>query len=138
MKAWSVQQKNKGNPKLLKQSNHAPATWGPPYNLYQWEMNAVFGQESESFFQKSGIIQSSVNTMQTNFVLKMDFGAQGSDTQRIQVAPSYADVNGAKCNGAFDDVELYNPAVIFEVCAYCKFDKVIIFNETSGSIRSEC
>ena len=64
----------------------------------------------------------------------MDFGAQGSDTQRV---PNYVDVNGVIHAAAFDDVEEYDPAVIFEVRAYCMFDKVIAFDETSGSIRSE-
>ena len=64
MEAWSVHQKTEGNPTLLKR-NYAPATWGPLYNLYQYERYAVFGQELESFSQKSGI-------MQTTFVLEMD------------------------------------------------------------------
>ena len=88
MEAWSVHQKTEGNPTLLKCSNYAPATWGPPYNMYQWERNAVFGQELESFAQKSCIIQSGINTMQTTFVLELDFGAQGSHLTTVPVAPN--------------------------------------------------
>ena len=128
-------------PKEIQHFSNGPTTLqllgGPPYNMYQWERNAVFGQELESFSQKSGIIQSGVNTMQTTFVLEMDFGAQGCDTQQVQVSPNYVDSNGVVRAAAVDDVELYDPAVIFEVRAYCMFDKVIAFDETSGSIRSE-
>ena len=137
MEAWSVHQKTEGNPTLLKRNNYAPATWGPPYNLYQYERNAVFGQELESFSQKSGIIQSGINTMQTTFVLEMDFGPQGSNIQTIQVSPQYLDVNLQLRAGLSEDVPLYDANQIFEVRAYCMFDKVIAFDETSGSIRSE-
>ena len=137
MEAWSVHQKTEGNATLLRRDNYAPLMWGPPYNLYSYERNAVFGQELESFSQKSGIIQSGINTMQTTFVLELDFGGQGSQTQTIQVSPNYYDVNGAFRVAATEDIDTYNAANIFEVRAYCMFDKVIAFDETSGSIRSE-
>ena len=97
----------------------------------------MFGQELESFSQKSGIIQSGINTMQTTFVLEMDFGGQGSHTQTVHVSPNYVDVNGVVRPAVTEDVATYNAANIFEVRAYCMFDKVIAFDETSGSIRSE-
>ena len=126
-----------GNHTLLQRTNYAPGVWGPPFNHYVYERNAVFGQELESFPQKSGIIQSGINTMQTTFLLELDFGSQGSDTQRIHACPNYVDATGAARLGTFDDVELYNAGQIFEVRAYCMFDKVIAFDETSRSIRSE-
>ena len=75
--------------------------------------------------------------MQTTFVLEMDFGAQGSNTVTTQVSPNYIDSNGFAWGAVFDDVEVYKADDIFEVRAYCMFDKVIAFDETSGSIRSE-
>ena len=111
--------------------------WGLPYNLYSYERNAVFGQELESFSQKSGIIQSGINTMQTTFVLEMDFGAQGSDEREMYVSPNFVDSTGNVEDAETDNVDLYAVAEIFEVRAYCMFDKVIAFDETSGSIRSE-
>jgi len=137
MEAWSVHQKTEGNATLLRRDNYAPLMWGQPYNLYSYERNAVFGQELESFSQKSGIIQSGINTMQTTFVLELDFGGQGSQTQTIQVSPNYYDVQGLFRAADEEDVDTYNAANIFEVRAYCMFDKVIAFDETSGSIRSE-
>jgi hypothetical protein len=137
MEAWSVHQKTEGNATLLKRNNYAPGIWGPPFNHFQWERNAVFGQELESFSQKSGIIQSGINTMQTTFVLEMDFGAQGSDEKEVYVSPNYTDSTGTNQDAETDNVEMYAAAEIFEVRAYCMFDKVIAFDETSGSIRSE-
>ena len=137
MEAWLVHQKTEGNPTLLKRNNYAPGCWGSPYNLYSFERNAVFGQELESFSQKSGIIQSGVNTMQTTFVLELDFGAQGSHIQTTPVAPNYVDSTNVIRAGQLDDILVYDAAQIFELRAYCMFDKVIAFDETSGSIRSE-
>ena len=97
----------------------------------------MFGQELESFSQKSGIIQSGINTMQTTFVLELDFGGQGSDIHTINVSPNNMDTNGTFRAAATEDIALYNAANIFEVRAYCMFDKVIAFDETSGSICSE-
>ena len=67
----------------------------------------------------------------------MDFGSQGSNIQTIQIAPNYIDVNGVARAGLTEDVPMYDATQIFEVRAYCMFDKVIAFDETSGSIRSE-
>ena len=47
------------------------------------------------------------------------------------------DVNAALRAAVTEDIASYNAANIFEVRAYCMFDKVIAFDETSGSIRSE-
>jgi len=69
--------------------------------------------------------------------LELDFGQQGSDEIRSDACPNYVSSGGNLIPSTFDDVELYNPANIFEVRAYCMFDKVIAFDETSGSIRSE-
>ena len=137
MEAWSVHQKTEGNATLIKRSNYAPAMWGPPYNHYQYERNAVFGQELESFSQKSGIIQSGINTMQTTFVLELDFGSQGSNILTRYSAPSYVDVTGTARAAVGDNVDLYQTDEIHELRAYCMFNKVIAFDETSGSIRSE-
>jgi len=68
---------------------------------------------------------------------ELDFGSQGSNIQTIQIAPNYVDSTGAVRAGLAEDVPLYDATQIFEVCAYCMFDKVIAFDETSGSIRSE-
>ena len=58
MEAWSVHQKTEGNATLITRTNYAPGMFGPPTYMYQYERNAVFGQELESFSQKSGIFQS--------------------------------------------------------------------------------
>ena len=55
------------------------------------------------------------NTMQTTFVLEKDFGAQGSNTQRIYASPNYVSSAGLLVNGTFDIVELYDATQIFEV-----------------------
>ena len=107
---------------------------GPPYNLYQYERNAVFGQELESFSQKSGIIQSGINTMQTTFVLEMDCG---SSEVEIYSAPHDLDSTATECDANVDVYNTYTAGKISEVWAYCMFDKVIAFDETSGLIRSE-
>ena len=67
----------------------------------------------------------------------MDFGSQDFNIQNIQIAPNYVDVTGTIRAGIAEDVPLYDATQIFEVRAYCMFDKVIAFDETSGSIRSE-
>ena len=70
-------------------------------------------------------------------MLEMDFGAQGSDEREVYTSPNFIDSTGAAHAAETDNVELYAVAEIFEVRAYCMFDKVIAFDETSGSIRSE-
>ena len=44
------------------------------YGCWNRENSVIFGQELKSFNQKSGIIQSGVNTMQVTFVLEFNFG----------------------------------------------------------------
>ena len=110
--------------------------------MYGTEYNAIFGQELESFSQKSGILQSGCNTMQTTFVLERDFGSVGSNIVNYPCAPAYttqAPAPGAPAAVAAvtEAVSTYVLADIFELRAYCMFDKVIAFDETSGSIRSE-
>ena len=60
-------------PSLIQPSNYCPGRFDPYTGFYQSENTAIFGQELESFNQKSGIIQSGVNTMQTTFVLELQF-----------------------------------------------------------------
>jgi hypothetical protein len=87
LEAWSVHHKSDGNPTLLTLESYAPARFSnapSDYRMYQKEYNAVFGQELESFTQKSGIIQSGINTMQTTFVLELEFG---QNTRQMVVSP---------------------------------------------------
>ena len=70
-------------------------------------------------------------------MLELDFGLQGSDEQRIYASPNYITLGGAPINETFNDLEVYNTDKIFEVHAYCMLDKVIAFDETSGSFFSE-
>jgi hypothetical protein len=124
LEAWSVHHKSDGNPTLLTLENYAPARFSDSdYGMYQKEYNAVFGQELESFTQKSGIIQSGINTMQTTFVLELEFG---QNTRSINVAPA-----------ATENCILYKTGSPYELRAYVMYDKVIAFDETSGSIRAE-
>ena len=72
--------------------------------------------------------------MQTTFVLEMDFGPSEVD---IYASPHYLDSGAVERDADVDEYNTYTAAEIFEVRAYCMFDKVIAFDETSGSIRSE-
>jgi hypothetical protein len=124
LEAWSVHHKSDGNPTLLTLENYAPARFSAEdYGMYQKEYNAVFGQELESFTQKSGIIQSGINTMQTTFVLELEFG---QNTRAIRVNPTTE-----------EQCILYKAGSPYELRAYVMYDKVIAFDETSGSIRAE-
>ena len=73
MEAWSVHHKTDGCPSLIQPSNYCPGRFDPYTGFYQTENTAIFGQELESFNQKSGIIKSGVNTMQMTFVLELQF-----------------------------------------------------------------
>ena len=72
-----------------------------------------------------------------DFCVGNGFGAQDSNTQAIYACPNYITSNGNPVVRTADAVDLYPATQIHEVRAYCMFDKVIAFNETSGSIRSE-
>jgi hypothetical protein len=131
MAAWSVNHKTDGNPSLLTRANYAPAQFDVVTGLYQRERNAIFGQELESFSQKSGIIQSGINTMQTTFQLVIQFGQ--SNTKSFLIAPPSVAVTTA----VSEPIPLWNPTATYELRAYCMYDKVIAFDNESGSIRSE-
>ena len=72
--------------------------------------------------------------MQTAFVLEMDFGPSAVE---IYASPHYVDSAANERDADVDEYNTYVAGEIFEVRAYCMFDKVIAFDETSGSIRSE-
>lgn len=127
MEAWSVHHKTDGAPTLLTLDNYCPARFDPTKGFWQRETCAIFGQELESFNQKSGIIQSGVNTMQTTFVLELNFNDAGTV---INTCPVYSlDVK--------EVVYTYDPAAQYELRAFCMYDKVIAFDENSGSVRAE-
>lgn len=123
MEAWSVHHKSDGNPSLITPQSYRPGMWNADTGMYQREYNAVFGQELESFSQKSGLIQSGLNTMQTTFVLELIFGGNTVQTT----------INGA----ASEEAVLYNSNHNYQLTAYVMYDKVIAFDENSGSIRAE-
>ena len=130
MEAWSVHHKTDGNPSLLNIENYAPGRWNNADGIGAFcrEYNAVFGQELESFSQKRGIIQSGLNTMQTTFVLELEFAQTNLATPVPGNNPANADTSQPR---------LYNTAHTYELRTYIMYDKVIAFDETSGSIRSE-
>ena len=72
MEAWSVHHKTNGSPTLFTLDYYCPARFDSTKGFGR-ENCAIFCQELESFNQKSGIIQSGVNTMQTTFVLELNF-----------------------------------------------------------------
>ena len=91
MEAWAVNHKTDGNPTLLNLDNYCPGRWSENnYGMYVKETDAVFGQELESFSQKSGIIQSGLNTMQTTFVLELEFASSNVQVNTLQAAPKGA------------------------------------------------
>ena len=75
MEAWSVHHKTDGAPTLITPYNYCPYLFDATTGYWTKENTGIFGQELESFNQKSGIIQSGVNTMQTTFVLELNFGS---------------------------------------------------------------
>jgi hypothetical protein len=127
MEAWSVHHKSEGSPSLLTPENYSPTKWSRgQFGMYQREYNAVFGQECESFSQKSGIIQSGLNTMQTTCVLQLEFSSDPAANNTIVRTPM-----GPEACITYDD------RAVYELRAYIMYDKVIAFDETSGSIRAE-
>ena len=73
IEAWGVHHKTEVVSTLLTPMNYSPTLFDPVYGFWNRESCAIFGQELESFNQKSGIIQFGVNTMQTTFVLEFNF-----------------------------------------------------------------
>jgi len=61
--------------------------------------------------------------MQTTFVLELEFG---QNTRQMAVSP-----------GVTENCILYKSGSPYELRAYVMYDKVIAFDETSGSIRAE-
>ena len=148
MEAWGVHHKTDANATLLTRRTYAPAQWNPVTGYYERERNALFGQELESFSQKSGIIQSGINTMQTTFQMRLMFGTSNKKTVRTNDAINIATSAGknlanesnaaayTKVQGS-EECVLYSDSEVYELRAYCMYDKVIAFDENSGSIRSE-
>ena len=67
--------------------------------------------------------------MQTTFVFEMDFN---DAVIVMNTCPSMV---------AFpvrETVFTYNPSAQYELRAFCMYDTVIAFDETSGSVRAEC
>ena len=127
MEAWSVHHKTDGCATLIAPSNYCPGRFDPYTGFYQCENTAIFGQELESFNQKSGIIQSGVNTMQTTFVLELQF-APSEEYRSISILQADASPT--------DLLRLYGNS-FYELRAFCMYDKVIAFDENNGSIRAE-
>ena len=116
-----------------------------PIQLLPWQMNvkatgAVFGQELEIFSQKSGIIQSGLNTMQTVFVLELEFASTNVQVNTLQENP----------NGGSESVTWVENRVLWkspagtyangdtcELRAYIMHEKLIAFNNTNGSVRAK-
>jgi len=127
MEAWSVHHKTDGCPSLITPENYCPGRFDPVTGFYQSENTAIFGQELESFNQKSGIIQSGINTMQTTFVLELQF-APAEEQRHVNI--------GADGGEEIETIRLYGDKY-YELRAFCMYDKVIAFDENNGSIRAE-
>jgi hypothetical protein len=127
MEAWSVHHKTDGAPTLLTLDNYCPARFDPTKGFWQRKTCAIFGQELESFNQKSSIIQSGVNTMQTTFVLELNFSG----------AAVVMDTCPTSTLSIKETVLTYDPTAQYELRAFCMYDKVIVFDENSGSVRAE-
>ena len=125
MEAWSVHHKSTDTPTLLTLDNYCPARFDPTWGYYATENAAIFGQELESFNQKSGIIQSGINTMQTTFVLELNFGAS-TETRIIEPIA-----------GLQEQYKTYDDTAYYELRVFCMYDKVVAFDENNGSIRAE-
>ena len=128
MEAWSVHHKTDGTPTLLTLDNNCPARCDPTKGFGNERRVLVFGQELESFNQKSGSIQSGINTMQTTFVLEMNFN---DPAIYINTCPVYTLASVKEL------VYTQDPAAQYELREFCMYDKVIAFDETSGSARAE-
>ena len=83
----------------------------------------MFGQELESFSQKSGLTESGVNTMQAMFVLECEFTQTVYKLHQVSSGPT-------------EQQALYNMAHTYELRVCVMYDKVIEFDETSGLIRA--
>ena len=127
MEAWSVHHKTDGCPSLIQPSNYCPGRFDPYTGFYQTENTAIFGQELESFNEKSSIIQSGVNTMQTTFVLELQFAP----------AKEYRSVSLGQGDSSPTDLLCLYSNNFYELRAFCMYDKVIAFDENNGSIRAE-
>ena len=127
MEAWSVHQKTEGSPTLLTLDNYCPAHFDPTKGYWQHATCAIFGQELENFNQKSSIIQSGVNNMQTMFVLEINC--------------SEAAIVMNTCSALSETVKeiilIHNSDAQYELRAFCMHNQVIAFNENSGSVRTE-
>ena len=65
--------------------------------------------------------------MQTTFVLELNFA---DAAVVVNTCPAYSlDVK--------EVVYTYDPAAQYELRAFCMYDKVIAFDENSGSVRAE-
>jgi hypothetical protein len=132
--AWGVNIKTDACPGLIKVENYSNYEFGGQHNMWTTPSNVVFGQELESFNQKSGLIQSGINTMQTTFVLECNFDKNSElNLQTCATAPAAGgDPSTLSCKK-----QMWHPTAQYEIRAYCMYDKIIAFDETAGSIRSE-
>ena len=116
-----------GSPTLLTLDNYCPAQFDPTNGYWQRETCAIFRQEQQSFNEKSRIIQSGVNTMQTTFVLELNFSEAAVV---MNTCPYSSDV-------IKETVLTYDPTAQYKLRAFCMYDKLIAFDENSGSVRAE-
>ena len=139
MQAWSVNHKTDANAGLIKLRRYNPIAFDQ-YGLWSKPTDVIFGQELESFNQKSGLIQSGVNTMQTTFVLECTFE---NGIEKVKQAPVGYDPLDDDNEGLYNFGELATEELpsytdnMYEVRAYFMYDKIIAMDETIGSIRAE-
>lgn len=132
--AWGVNIKTDACPGLIKMENYSNYEWGGINAMWETPTDVVFGQELESFNQKSGLIQSGVNTMQTTFVLECNFDKNSE--LYLQTLATTGGANNLPLTTSTKKM-MWDPTAQYEIRAYCMYDKIIAFDETAGSIRSE-
>ena len=146
MQGWSVNHKTDANAGLIKMQRYNKMAIDS-YGFWIKPTDVIFGQEMESFNQKSGLIQSGINTMQTTFVLECHFQDPNNKNMKCPLGPT-VDVtqNEAKedvYTADFSSLRYRTETIpeysdsMYEVRAYFMYDKIIAMDETVGSIRAE-
>lgn len=133
--AWSVNIKTDGASSLIRYPCYSNYNWESLYNMWTIPMDTIFGQELESFNQKSGLIQSGVNTMQTTFVLECNFDK--NDYLSLETGIDIGAIDNLGTHILTDKKMMWDVDAQYEIRAYCMYDKIIAFDETAGSIRAE-
>lgn len=104
-------------------------------NLAKNMRNMIYGCEFESFSNKSNVIESGTNTLNSNVSLRMSFAAENA--YRSVVDPSGTTVNAWYSTGDSAGSSYTNVQRVKNLRVFCLYDVFLLIDPGTGIMRTE-